>query len=489
MRHASCVRGLRLPPPGIGNKLHGQAAVMTADAEPIEGKLLGPYRIGAKLQEGGMGQVFAAVHERLGRRVAIKVLHPHCAKDEELVRRFFNEARAVNMIEHAGLIQVHDFDRLPDGTAYLVMELLRGESLSARLEKNPHGLPEDEVVWLGWQIADTVAAVHENDIVHRDLKPNNVMLFRDSVDGSERTKVLDFGIAKLGEELLLPGQRATSTNVMIGTLLYIAPEQCRSARRVDGKADVYSLGIMLYEMLSGNPPFLGDSEVALITMHLHDEPRPLSEVAPRLATQLASLVHSMLKKDRAARPSMREVATALRTLTQQTPSRAITPRNPELEPAELGFVKTLAAPVDAALQKPPRSWMRPMLGVFALGLVSTLALSLGMQLGMRQERHAAERRGPVGVATPRPTPLPSTPEPVAVSAAGTVDPAAKSAESLPTHAPTASVPKSISPPLAERRNGSTAGVKIPTHPAPKAHLSGSNPGQPVDHDSTPTVDD
>lgn len=486
---------------------------MSKSADLPAGHQVGPYRISYKVSEGGMGQVYAAVHERIGRRVAIKVLHAHCARDQDVVRRFFNEARAVNLIDHPGLVQVHDFDTLDDGTSYLVMELLRGESLAKKLERCPQGLPAEEVAWLGTQIADTLAAVHANEIVHRDLKPNNIMVVRDPLVGRERTKVLDFGIAKLGDELLLPGQRATSTNVMVGTLLYIAPEQCRSARRVDGKADVYSLGIMLYEMLSGEPPFLGDSEVAQITMHLHDEPRPLIEVAPSVPPELAALVHSMLRKNKDARPTMAEVGVRLQQLDPGTPSTANTPVEPRAR-IELGFAQTLTAPpgLSGAPAQPTRrrgAWM----GAALLGITG-VALLAGVQIGSRQERRVAAARLSQAVAAP---PV-AAPPAVAPPAAPAIAPVARAnpPEAAPPNAPTGSMPTasgpgtgiSAPPPPAAAVGAApptvTSAPSVPSAPAgtdkkppaapqinkrPLARTKAGPQPASVKHDTTRTIDD
>jgi len=160
--------------------------------------VIGSYRVVRSIGEGGMGTVYEAVHEAIERRVAIKVLHREYASNPEFIARFFNEARAVNRVEHTGLVQVSDYGQQPDGTAYIVMEYLKGESLAQRIERCGRKLPAAEVIHLNLQIADALAAAHAKDIVHRDLKPENVMLVPDPhMPGGERTKLLDFGIAKV----------------------------------------------------------------------------------------------------------------------------------------------------------------------------------------------------------------------------------------------------------------------------------------------------
>lgn len=275
---------------------------------------IGPYRIVRELGAGGMGKVFEAIHETIARRVAIKVLLADFAKHPEVTARFFNEARAANLIDHPSIVQVSDFGHLSDGTAYIVMELLKGESLSSRLKRHGGCLPVSQALSLAWQIAEALAAAHACGIVHRDIKPSNIMLVPDPVaPGGERAKLLDFGIAKLGGEN--PTERVrTSTGAMLGTPLYMSPEQCRGAGTVDDKSDVYSLGVMFYEMLAGRPPFIAEGQGELIGQHLYEEPPALQSLAPAVPAPVCALVHRMLLKDRTARPRMNEVTQEIKRL-------------------------------------------------------------------------------------------------------------------------------------------------------------------------------
>jgi serine/threonine-protein kinase len=266
---------------------------------------LGPYRVVRQLGEGGMGVVYEAVNDAIERRVAIKVLHPEYAKNAEVTARFFNEARAVNRIEHPGLVQISDYAQLPDGTVYIVMEFLRGESLASRLQRGR--LQLGSALLIAWQIADALSAAHSKSIVHRDLKPDNVMLIVDTVAPSgERAKLLDFGIAKLAEAATT-GQVKTRTNMLMGTPRYMAPEQCRGARETDDKADVYALGTMLYEMISGRTPFDGEGHGEIIAMHIYETPPPIQSLIADLSADVAALVHRLLTKDKDQRPAMRAV--------------------------------------------------------------------------------------------------------------------------------------------------------------------------------------
>lgn len=272
---------------------------------------IGPYRIVRLLGEGGMGVVYEARQESLDRRVALKTLHPEYARQKEQVSRFFNEARVLSKLEHPSIVQVSDFGTTADGTVYLVMEFLRGESLRHRLTdvtERGDKLPLAQVLQIAWQVADVLAVAHAMGIVHRDLKPDNMMLVADPVSpGGERVKLLDFGIAKLTRERDRNGLK-TDTQAVMGTPAYMSPEQCAGAGGVDAKSDVYSLGCVLYEALSGQTPFVADGAGRIIAMHLFQEPVSLQSIAPKVPTVVAELVHRLLVKDKRLRPNMSDTA-------------------------------------------------------------------------------------------------------------------------------------------------------------------------------------
>jgi serine/threonine protein kinase len=229
---------------------------------------IGQYRILRRIGAGGMGLVFLGEHMLLGRRAAIKTLLPTVAANREIVERFFNEARAASAISDPGVIQIFDFGYHVDGTAYIVMELLEGEALSARIDRLGR-LPVAEALRLARQIAGSLAAAHARGIVHRDLKPDNIFLVHDSeAQGGERTKVLDFGICKVGTS----DPALTQSGMMVGTPVYMSPEQCLGADNVDHRADIYAFGCLLFHMITGRPPFVGDVAGELIVAHLEEEP-------------------------------------------------------------------------------------------------------------------------------------------------------------------------------------------------------------------------
>ncbi|MDQ3366624.1 MAG: protein kinase [Myxococcota bacterium] len=238
-----------------------------------EGATVGAYRVLRKLGEGGMGVVYVAEHALLGRRAAIKVLLPELSANREIVQRFFNEARAVTQIADPGIVQIFDFGFHTDGSAFIVLELLEGESMDARLLRIGRFSPFD-CLRLMRQICTSLQAAHAKGIVHRDLKPENIFIVGDpAVTGGERAKILDFGIAKLSAEE--PGMMKTRTGMVMGTPVYMSPEQCRGAGEIDHRSDIYSVACVMMTMLTGAPPFHGEGSGDLIAAHLR-EPPPLA---------------------------------------------------------------------------------------------------------------------------------------------------------------------------------------------------------------------
>jgi serine/threonine protein kinase len=304
------------------------------------GQTLAGYRIVSRLGEGGMGEVYVAEHTRIERRVAIKVIRAELSSRSDMMARFFAEARATASIHHPGIVQIFDTDMEPGGRAFIVMELLEGESLLARMSREPSfGRDESTAVGLAADVADALAAAHAKGIVHRDLKPDNVFLARDPrAPGRHAVKILDFGIAKLmtaGDDLG-PSVR-TRTGAMLGTPVYMSPEQCRGTGIVDGRADIYALGCILFELLTGRPPFIYAGFGELISAHLSEMPLPVRRLAPHVSTSLDALIARLLDKDPARRPaSMEDVRDQLRT-----PS--------------LRAVESVRAP---AGQTPPTRWPR-----------------------------------------------------------------------------------------------------------------------------------
>jgi dienelactone hydrolase len=275
------------------------------------GRTLGHYRIVEKIGEGGMGEVYRAHDERLDRNVAVKVLHESVVHDADRLSRFEREAKAVAKLDHPNILAIHDFGT-ETGTSYAVMELLEGKSVRELISKGD--ITTATAVKYARDIADGLAAAHDKGIIHRDLKPENVFLTRDA-----RIKILDFGLAKLRlPEQDLATETPTETldtapGSLIGTIAYMAPEQIQG-RPADHRSDIFALGVVLYEMLTGHRPFRGSTTVETAAAILKEDPPPLEGRTAVLPTPLRALVKRVLDKNPAKRPqSASEVSSLLKT--------------------------------------------------------------------------------------------------------------------------------------------------------------------------------
>ncbi|HJQ34871.1 MAG TPA: protein kinase [Pyrinomonadaceae bacterium] len=283
-------------------------------ADPFVGRVLeGKYEIVAPLGAGGMGAVYLARRVLIGDEVAVKVLHSRFTNDEKLVERFRREARAAAQLQHPNVVTIHDYGeaRGRDGFAYIVMELVRGESLRQLLKREGR-LGAARAVALMRGVCAGVGAAHRRGIVHRDIKPDNVIVSPEDDDNPERVKVVDFGIAKIRD--VAAESTLTEAGSMVGTLFYMAPEQCKG-EPLDARADVYSLGAMLYEMLAGSPPFTAPSITSIILKHVHEPPPPLPAdlgVPPALAAAvMRALAKDPDQRPRDATEFSREIQAAL----------------------------------------------------------------------------------------------------------------------------------------------------------------------------------
>lgn len=279
-------------------------ASLLVERQLVPGTEVGSYRIERTLGEGGMAIVYEATHRVLPRRVAIKVMRVVIA-GEAARTRLLREACVLAELSHPAIVGVVDAGVLDDGRAWLAMNIVDGMTLSERLLV--HGtLTPFEVVDLLSHVASALATAHTAGVVHRDLKPENILV----VDHACPVRVIDWGIA---QDTNCHDERLTIDGSITGTPHYMAPEQARG-EVVDGRCDVYALGIVAYEALSGNPPFVGGSVLEIVAHHLTTAPRPIQEVAPGTPTWLGALVMNMLSKDPGERPDMSDVALALARL-------------------------------------------------------------------------------------------------------------------------------------------------------------------------------
>jgi serine/threonine-protein kinase len=283
----------------------------TGDQAGLVGTTVGSYRIVARIGSGGMGAVYLAEHPRLGKRAAIKVMLPSLSQSPDATARFHGEARAAAQLRHPAFVPVFDFGHLPDGSAFIAMDLLEGRSLRA-VKRDQQRLPLAVALKIGRQLAAGMAVAHEAGIVHRDLKPDNVFLEINPADPRNAlVKILDFGVAKLVQgDGTAP---ITQSGAVLGTPLYMSPEQCRGEGGIDGRSDIYAWGCLLYSLLTGEAPFEKvDGYAGVITAHLFTPPTPPREHLPTLPADVDRLIMRCLAKDRQWRPSsMRELVSDL----------------------------------------------------------------------------------------------------------------------------------------------------------------------------------
>ena len=244
------------------------------------GQTIGNYLITAKLGEGGMGVVYLAEHPVIGRKVAMKAIHPELSRNPEVVSRFVTEAKSVNQIGNEHIVDIHDFGNTPDGEFYFIMEFLQGEALVDRIKRAAPMVPERALAIAG-QVADALGASHQHGIIHRDLKPENIFLITKG-HTPDFVKVLDFGLAKLtqGEDKV---SHKTRTGSVMGTPYYMSPEQCEGKANIDHRSDIYSLGVILFEMVTKNIPFGGEGYGEIIVKHITapiPSPRALNPLLP-----------------------------------------------------------------------------------------------------------------------------------------------------------------------------------------------------------------
>jgi serine/threonine protein kinase len=314
----------------------------------VIGQTVNNYEVTRLLGEGGMGAVYLAEHPFLKRKAAIKILKPECASNTDLVQRFLNEARAANAIHHPNIIDIIDVGILPEGVPYMMMEFLKGEALADRIRRT-NRLPIEDALFIAGQIASALAAAHAVSIVHRDLKPDNIFLVPDTQNPEqERVKVLDFGIAKLRPEFA-PGTPRTGIGELMGTPAYMSPEQCMGkTNEIDHRADIYALGVILYEMLCCRAPFEGPSFGEYFLQHVTVAPQPPRSLNPEIPAEIDGVILKALEKESANRfQTMDAFAVALAGKAQSSTlsfNERRPPRRPPRPPAEA------SSPLD---QEPP----------------------------------------------------------------------------------------------------------------------------------------
>ncbi len=368
-------------------------AIEPVPADPLIGRRLdGRYRIESRLGEGGMGIVYAAKHEVLGSRVALKILRSDASRDDEAIARLEREAQAASAIGSEHIVDVRDFGQLEDGSTFIVMELVEGRDLFSLIQDGPIEWRRARKIAL--QLCDALAAAHERGIVHRDLKLENILLTtRRGV--ADFVKVLDFGIAKVQG-----GAKITVAGRVMGTPEYMSPEQCAGGS-VDHRTDVYSLGVVLYEMITGSLPFEDPDLAKLLRMQMTEKPVPPSQRVPDLDIPLgleAAILRCLAKDPDSRFASMNELADALEEL--EAPAPEIAAREPR------SAETVLAHPVES-------SGPRSRTAFVALAIVGIVGVGIALGWGFVRSDPPAVASAPARVTVaPRPEPEPvSTPAP------------------------------------------------------------------------------
>lgn len=339
-----------------------------SEASTLEGTQLGAYRIEKQLGEGAMGEVFLAVHEALGRQVALKKLKPHVAVDRAMTERFFAEARAVNIIRHENIVECTDLVN-EGGTSYIVMELLEGKTLSIAIRQAKQ-LPALRAAKIAAQIADALSAAHSKGIVHRDLKPDNVFLIK-RAGSADYVKVLDFGMARLRPEL--GGVGATQSGALIGTPAYMSPEQARG-EKVGPAADIYALGVVLFHMLTGQLPFAAESLTMMLIQIVQEMPPRIDKVAKDVPPALVALVARCLDKDASKRPP--DMATLRRELFEAVGLPVETAQSVAASQSPLAS-RDASIALTETMESGARPDVNPLAETSAPGLAQKSALGLG----------------------------------------------------------------------------------------------------------------
>jgi serine/threonine protein kinase len=355
----------RLPTPVVVDEPDDEAP------DPRVGRVLGGlYRVEELIGEGGMGKVYAARHVHINKLFAIKVLSHKIASDRQSVERLRQEAVAASSIDHDNIVNVVSFDTTDDGDVFIVMEMLKGSDLSTILEGGP--LPTTRTLTIGIQICRALHAAHEAGIVHRDLKPENVFVVQKG--GHDVVKILDFGISKI-KTAETEKVRMTRTGQLVGTPLYMSPEQARGETDIDQRADIYAAGVILYEMVAGVPPFDGGNYFQLLWKHGNEDPMPLDERVPSAPAPLAAVVMKALAKPREAR--FQTMAELEQALTSVDPRLSI-PNHVSLAPSAPPISRTSipSATPSQPIAAPRPRW--PMLAIAAVLVVAAIGIAVAV---------------------------------------------------------------------------------------------------------------
>jgi serine/threonine-protein kinase len=447
-------------------------------SDPLLGAVVDErYEISAVIGEGGMGVVYSARHCALGKRFALKALRKDLATDREIAARFMQEARTAASVSHPGLVEIIDFGRLPTGQPFFVMELLEGQSL-AQLVRRGGPVPAARAIDIVRQIADALGTAHERSIVHRDLKPDNIHISA-GVGGRDRVTIVDFGLAKV-----IGASRLTRAGMVFGTPHYMSPEQAQGDP-TDHRADIYALGVVMYEMFTGRVPFEADSYMGVLTKHMFMAPTPPSQLVgiDKLGVLEDIILRCLEKKPDHRYQTLRELSHDLDLALNPTGPRPLatarrrrgTPRSLLADELELPSREERAARLEASYVK-PLPWLPITIigGLFLAGIAGMLAFRSFLAGSRAQSARlpaSAQLVTEASAARNKPPPLPVSPTPAsehvssapvesgqAPALAGARGPAST------TNAPSLPVMRASVPPA---RTGARSAVSHPSQPAEK----------------------
>jgi serine/threonine-protein kinase len=364
------------------------------------------YRIVKKLGEGGMGSVYLAEHTTINKRLAIKVLSPEYSHKQDLVDRFLQEARAASMIEQENVVEITDFGSTPTGSVFFAMEFLNGEDLSSTI-KREGPLPWTRVRGVMLQICAALSSAHAAGIIHRDMKPENCYRIRRG-SNEDFIKVLDFGIAKVQSDEGDGGKGLTRTGMIFGTPEYMSPEQAKG-EKVDHRVDVYAVGVILYELLTGRVPFTADTFMGILTKHMFEAPPAPSMIAPGcdVPDDVEAIILKALQKDREYRfQSMQEFARAIEAVgTGATPVAVVREDVAAPRSGQIRFAgNSTAIEIDGGPAEAPS---RSRMGLFAGLAVGAAIVAAGAFFMLRPSDSAATTDAPVPVADAKGTTAPA----------------------------------------------------------------------------------
>jgi eukaryotic-like serine/threonine-protein kinase len=405
------------------------AAVLERKDDPLLGQTLaGKYLVEKLIKRGGMGAVYLGKHVLMDKTVALKVLRPSLALDDDVVRRFSREAKAASRISHPHAVSVTDFGESENGVVFLVMEYLDGSTLK-EIIKAEGPMRIDRVSEIVRQVAGALDAAHEQGVVHRDLKSDNIMVAQ--TNSGEWAKVLDFGIAKIQQNGPADAD-ITAANLVIGTPQYMSPEQCAQSGSIDARSDIYSFGIIIYEMLSGQLPFTGESPTVIMMKQVQDPPPSILDVRSDVSPAVAALISKALAKqpdDRFQTAGLLSAALAQASAASDASQLAapVTVANPPIAPVDDEDEVTLVRPREAAASPgfvpaqepaaPPPATVRPwrILAPAAIALVAVFALVFFLTRGSGQNQANVNANVPGLQADPNSQPVQATGTPTGES--------------------------------------------------------------------------